>query len=294
MEGRKVYDNSGQLMEHFDFIPQEVKNQFPRGFPHSLANVLRLRRPLVIVDEAHNARSPLSMEVLDRFQPRAIVEFTATPETEDNPSNVLHSVSAQQLKAENMIKPPIVLEAPTGFKEVMASAIAMRGELEKEAEQERKATGEYIRPILLLQAEPHDKDRPDALTVEVLEKALREEHFIPDEQIAVATGSERGLEGVDLNKEDCPIRYVITQSAHKEGLGLSVRLRALLGGESELRNGGGTNSRTHPANAESRTEATETAEPRLCVCALAAFLRGGGDTARPVGEERGLREARGA
>ena len=87
-------------MTHFDHIPREVKEQFPRGFPHSLANVLRLRRPFVVVDEAHNARSPLSMEVLERFQPRAILELTATPETDENPSNVLHSVSAAELKAE--------------------------------------------------------------------------------------------------------------------------------------------------------------------------------------------------
>jgi hypothetical protein len=31
-----------------------------------------------------------------------------------------------------MIKLPIVLEALTGFKEIMASAIAMRGELDRE------------------------------------------------------------------------------------------------------------------------------------------------------------------
>jgi type III restriction enzyme len=218
-EGRKVYENSGQLMTHFDHIPREVKEQFPRGFPHSLANVLRLRRPFVVVDEAHNVRTDTSMETLERFQPRAVLELTATPEADpnNNPSNVLHSVSAAQLKVENMIKLPIVLEALTGFKEVLASAIAMRGELEKEADAERKTTGEYIRPILLLQAEPHDKDRPDALTVEVVEQALREEHYIPEAQIAVATGTERGLDGVDLNREDCPIKYVITQSALKEG-----------------------------------------------------------------------------
>lgn len=216
-EIRKVYGNSGQLMGHFDHIPLEVKNLFPEGFPHSLANVLRLRRPLVIVDEAQNARSPLSMQVLERFQPRAIIELTATPEAKKNPSNVLVSVSAAELKAENMVKLPIVLSAETGFKEILTSAIAMRGELETEAAAEKKSTGEYIRPILLFQAEPHDQGRPDALTVEVLEKALREEHNIPENQIAVATGTERGLDGVDLNSDSCPIRYVITQSALKEG-----------------------------------------------------------------------------
>ena len=216
-EGRKVYSNNGQLMDHFAGISRETKARFPQGFPHSLANVLRLRRPFVVVDEAHNARSPLSMTVLERFQPRAILELTATPETDDNPSNVLHSVSAAELKAENMIKLPIVLEALSGSSEVMASAIAMRGELEKEAEAERVATGEVIRPILLLQAEPHDQDRPDALTVEVVEKALLEEHHIPKTQIAVATGDRRELTDVDLKAESCPVRYVITQSALKEG-----------------------------------------------------------------------------
>ena len=216
-EIRKVYGNSGMLMSHFDFIPLEIKNSFPEGFPHSLANVLRLHRPLVIVDEAQNARSPLSMQVLERFQPRAIIELTATPEAKKNPSNVLSSVSAAELKAESMVKLPIILSAETGFKEIMTAAIAMRGELEVHANAERKETGEYIRPILLFQAEPRDKNRPDALTVEVLEKSLREEHNIPENQIAVATGTERGLEGVNLNSEDCLIRYVITQSALKEG-----------------------------------------------------------------------------
>ncbi|MDP1587565.1 MAG: DEAD/DEAH box helicase family protein [Prosthecobacter sp.] len=218
-DGRKVYGNNGQLMAHFDHIPLEVKNQFPSGFPHSLANVLRMHRPLVVVDEAQNARSELSMQVLERFQPHAIVELTATPilDARENPSNVLHSVSAMQLKAEKMIKLPVVLAAESGFKEVMAAAIAMRGDLEREAELERKDTGEYIRPILLLQAEPHHQDRPDALTVEVLEKALREDHHIPEAQIAVHTGDEKGLKDVDLNAESCVIRYVVTQTALKEG-----------------------------------------------------------------------------
>ncbi len=219
-DGRKVYGNNGAMMAHFSHIPLEVKNQFPEGFPHSLANVLRMHRPLVVVDEAHGARSELSLQTLERFQPRAILELTATPITDEKkypPSNVLHSVSAMQLKAEKMIKLPVVLAAEPGFVEVIAAAIAMRGDLEMEAALERKETGEYIRPILLLQAEPHHKDRPDALTVEVLEKTLREEHHIPAEQIVVHTGDDKGLNGVDLNAESCATRYVITQSALKEG-----------------------------------------------------------------------------
>jgi len=219
-DGRKVYGNNGSLMSHFDGIPLEVKNAFPEGFPHSLANVLRLHRPLVVVDEAHGARSNLSLETLERFQPRAILELTATPISKEKdypPSNVLHSVSAAQLKAEEMIKLPVVLVPEPGFQELLTAAIAQRGSLEAEAKLEEEETGEYIRPILLLQAEPRYKDQPDGLTVEVLEKALRVDHLIPAEQIVVHTGDEKGLAGIDLNARDCAIRYVVTQSALKEG-----------------------------------------------------------------------------
>ena len=53
--------------------------------------------------------------------------------------------------------------------------------------------------------------------MEVIEKALREEHHIPEAQIAVHTGDEKGLKDVDLNAESCVIRYVVTQTALKEG-----------------------------------------------------------------------------
>lgn len=219
-DGRRVYGNSGGLMAHFEHIPLEVKNSFPSGFPHSLANVLRMHRPLLIVDESQNARSNLSLETLERFQPRAIVELTATPIVDHNeypPSNVLHSVSAMELKAEKMIKLPVELTAEPGLKELMAAAIAQRESLEAEAALERVETGEYIRPILLLQAQPHNQAQPDAPTVEKLVEALREDHYIPASQIAVHTGNEKGLKDVDLNAEGCPIRFVVTQTALKEG-----------------------------------------------------------------------------
>jgi type III restriction enzyme len=83
-EGRKVYDPAGALMSHFSAIPEELKIglEHTNGEPKkSLANVLYMRRPIVIVDEAHNARTPLSFETLARFHPACIIEFTATPRT---------------------------------------------------------------------------------------------------------------------------------------------------------------------------------------------------------------------
>jgi len=60
--------------------------------------------------------------------------------------------------------------------------------IELEMEAEKTATGEVTRPILLLQAEPHDQDRPDALTVE---QSLIEEHHIPKTQIAAAIATKQ-------------------------------------------------------------------------------------------------------
>jgi len=51
----------------------------------SLANVLRLWKPVIIMDEAHKARTKPSFETLERFAPSCIIEFTATPETEHGP-----------------------------------------------------------------------------------------------------------------------------------------------------------------------------------------------------------------
>jgi type III restriction enzyme len=219
-DGRKVYEGAGALQHHFQNLPTEIFNKLDRDetglVPYSLANVMRIRRPLVIVDEAHNARTELSFDTLARFQPSAIIEFTATPDSSKNPSNVLHSVSAAELKAENMIKLPIRLETHTDWQALLSDAIAQRVDLEKKADFERRRSGDYMRPIMLIQAQPHRHGR-DTLTVEVIEKTLIEDHHISENQIARATGEDKGLENVDLSDDKCEIRYVITVQALREG-----------------------------------------------------------------------------
>jgi len=219
-EGRKVYEQSGALMDHFNGIDPVLLSsldQYEDGKPiQSLANLLRLHRPIVVVDEAHNARTALSFETLARFKPSCIIEFTATPDTKDNPSNVLCSVSAAELKADQMIKIPIRLETRPNWKELLSDAIALRKNLEAVSIKERQATGEYIRPIMLIQAQPKNQNQ-ETLTVEVVEKCLLEDFFIPEEQIRRATGTDKGLEGVDLNDTSCPVRFIITVQALREG-----------------------------------------------------------------------------
>ena len=228
----KVYESNGNLMSHFENLPAELlailEKREDGTFERSLANVFRLRRPYVIIDEAHNSRQPLAFETLKRLNPSAILELTATPNTkretveyegekiENPPSNVLVSISAYQLKAEEMVKLPIYLRNREPWDELLGDAIAMLNELRDEAEKQRAETGEYLRPVMLLQAQPEYQNRA-SIHVEQVKQCLVEQFKIPTEEIAIATGDVRGLDGVDVLSPFCRLRFIITVQALKEG-----------------------------------------------------------------------------
>ena len=218
--GRRVYRDSGSLMDHFSGIDISTFSGLDKNeagnIIRSLANVLYIRRPIVIVDEAHNARTDLSFDTLKRFNPSCIIEFSATPAREKNPSNILYTVSAAELKAEGMIKLPIRLETRTEWKELLSDAIACRRKLEVIARKEQQQTGEYIRPIMLLQAQPH-RQNEETISVETVKETLISDFNIPENQIAIATGDKKEIENIDLSKNDCSINFIITMQALREG-----------------------------------------------------------------------------
>lgn len=228
-EGLKVYESNGALMHHFEGLRSEQRAELlsdgegaSQTTPYSFANVLRLRRPFVIVDEAHNSRTELSFDTLARFRPSGIMELTATPDTVRTPSNVLHSVSAAELKGEEMIKLPIVLETEPNWQQCLADAIARRNELQTLADQDRRKGSSYLRPVILIQGEPR-RAGVETLDVDKVRQELITNHNIPPEEIIVATGEERGLEEIDaqyakgIADENCPVKFVITQKALAEG-----------------------------------------------------------------------------
>jgi len=225
-EGLKVYESNGALMQHFDNLTLAQRENLLQDeagtTPYSLANVLRLRRPFIVVDEAHNNRTPLSFDTLAKFNPSGIMELTATPDTTVTPSNVLHSVSAAELKGEEMIKLPIVLETEPNWQQCLADAIARRDELQALADLGRRKGASYLRPVILIQGEPR-KAGVETRDVDKVREELITNHNIPPEEIVVATGEEKGLEEIDakyakgIADEACPIKYVITQKALAEG-----------------------------------------------------------------------------
>lgn len=213
-EGRKVYAHHEDLESHFSAIPPntpglERSEDGPNKglIKFSFANLMHLHRPLMIIDEAHNAMTGLTRDLQARVNPCAIVEFTATPQLN---SNILHNVTAQELKREEMIKLPIVLAEHASWQSAVSGAIASRAAL---AEKALLDTSEYIRPIVLFQAQPRDEE----VTVEVLKKHLIETEKIDDEKIAVATGDQRDLDSINLFDPKTKIEYIITVEALKEG-----------------------------------------------------------------------------
>ncbi len=210
-DGRKVYEHHEDLEAHFagsvSDLPYLEQNAAGKAIA-SFANLLKLHGPLVITDEAHNANTPLSYEVYQRLGAKVVVELTATPEA--SKSNVLVSVSAFELKVANMIKFPVVLKEHVGqWEAAVGSAVARRNELSKTALGEP----DYIRPILLIQAE----NAKGTATVEEVKRHLIDNEKVPEKAIAIATGDQREIDGVDLFAKDCPIEVIITKQALKEG-----------------------------------------------------------------------------
>lgn len=209
-EGRKVYAHNENLEPHFAKVTGSVTGletiNDSDKIRFSFRNLLALHRPLVLMDEAHNATSDLSNEVYRRINPACIIEYTATPE--DN-SNILCHVSASELKAEEMIKLPIVLGERGNWQEAVRDAVLTRQRLADIA----KSDSQYIRPIVLFQAENKDK----TVTVDVLTKHLVDNEKIDRDRIAIVTGDQKELDGINLFDPACKIDFVITIQALKEG-----------------------------------------------------------------------------
>jgi type III restriction enzyme len=227
---RRIYRDNGYLQHAFENLPLWAKNELSRDenglVSLSLANAIRLRRPIVIMDEAHNARTSVSFESLARFGPYFVLELTATPEQKHDPlnptdpryaSNVLHAVGALELKKEGMIKLPVDLENRTDWMEVLAATVQRRKELETVADHAHEDIGlPFLRPIALIQAQPHSKTK-ETHTVDKVKAFLIERQDVPEEEIRICTGTIDEIGDTDLMADACRINYIITVDKLREG-----------------------------------------------------------------------------
>jgi type III restriction enzyme len=209
-ENRKAFQENGYLASFLN-DDSEVVEPLEGTDPSALINVMRTLKPVVVVDESHNAESTLSVDMLRNLNPGFIFDLTATPR--DN-SNIISYVDALRLKKQNMVKLPVIVANQRSQEDVIMAALNMRCQLEEFAKKAEEKGGGYIRPIVLFQAEPKNKD--DTTTFEKVREILLDLN-IPPEHIAIKTANINELKNVDLMSRDCPVRYIITVNALKEG-----------------------------------------------------------------------------
>lgn len=207
-EGRKVYQENGNLQQFAKFIT--TPETLIEGIDDtSLIQVLNQLSPVVVVDESHHTTGDLSVEMLKNLNPCFILDLTATPRKN---SNIISYVDAAQLKAENMVKLPVIVYNRPSQEEVIADAIDLRNRLDELAE--RNTDECYIRPIVLFQAQPRNAENKE--TFDKLKERLVE-NGIPAEEIAIKTAEINEIKDKDLMSSDCKIKYIITVNALKEG-----------------------------------------------------------------------------
>lgn len=210
-DDRKVFQENGAL-ESFRNTIIDSDIVLPETDETALINVIRSLNPIVVVDESHNAESDLSVEMLNNLNPSLVLDLTATPKEN---SNIISFVNALALKKENMVKLPVVVYNHHKKEEVITSALHLQRRLEIIAKEEEKATGKYIRPIILFQAQSNIKGKGNTTFQKIKEQLIKIK--IPEEQIKIKTSGIDELKGIDLMSKDCPVRYIITVNALKEG-----------------------------------------------------------------------------
>ena len=240
-------DSGGSITEHFppetDYpAHQKLKADFknldmlvddPARGQHlvktSIANLVRICRPIVILDEGHKAASPLARQTIEDFNASLVVELSATPRTAkiDNRElrpNILSRVSGRELLDEEMIKLPlnIASSGQKNWKDVITQARDRRELLARKADMHAQTAGpaRQIRPMVLVQVERTGKDQREAGFVHAddVKQYLIQTLGVPDPAVKIKSADLDELSDVDnLMDPLCPVQWIITKAALQEG-----------------------------------------------------------------------------
>ena len=182
---------------------------------HSLGNVMKLIRPIVIIDEGHRATSEAALKTINNFHPRFILELSATPK---KTSNILVDIKGMALKNEEMIKLPIHVSSHTeeDWKQTLNYAHQRLDKLHDDAARLQQEDGRYIRPIMVIKAEPkaHQSNYDH---VQEIKEYLIENLAVAAQHIRIKLSEKNEIKNEDLLDKLCPVRYIITKEALKEG-----------------------------------------------------------------------------
>lgn len=196
----------------------EAGEVFNRQIKTSLGNTLKVLQPLVVIDEGHRAYGENARNTIRNFNPSFILELSATP---PEGSNELVKITGRELHEEEMIKLDIHLSNKTSpdWKDTLLASFEKQNQLEKLAKEYEQNTGEYIRPICLIQVERTGKDQRDTgfIHAEDAKEYLIKQCNVPENHIAIKSSEKDDIEGLDLFAKTCAIRYIITKQALQEG-----------------------------------------------------------------------------
>lgn len=193
---------------------------------HSLFNIFKMLRPVVVLDEAHKAYGAAKRDSnedfvrsVNRLDPSLVIELSATPNA--GISNLLVDITGVELKNEEMIKLPVQVTSflNIDWRHTLSQA---RDQLEKlcnEAISLQMSEGRYIRPIAVVRVERTGRDQRDGerIHAEDVREYLTTNLGIPTQQVAVKSADINELSKIDLMSEFSPVRWIITKAALMEG-----------------------------------------------------------------------------
>ncbi len=234
----RMFRDSGRYPSFFPdsddiFGNERLLNEYPdlerlsaeEPVKHSLFNVFKMLRPVVVLDEAHKAygrRQEANEEFarsISRLDPRLVVELSATPNR--GVSNLLVDIGGVELKAEEMIKLPVQVEAfrNATWQYTLQETHEELERLAAEAASLYASEGRYVRPIAVVRVERTGKDQRDGEHVhaEDVRDYLMQNLGVPADAVAVKSSERDELAGKDLLSEYCPVRWVVTKAALMEG-----------------------------------------------------------------------------
>ncbi|HWE97437.1 MAG TPA: DEAD/DEAH box helicase family protein [Tepidisphaeraceae bacterium] len=195
----------------------------------SVGNLVKICRPVVILDEGHKATSTRARQTIEEFNASLVVELSATPKTakaegvEFRP-NIICRVTGKELLDEEMIKLPlnIATSGQKDWKDVMTQARDRRELLAKKADKyaERMGPARLIRPMVLVQVERTGRDQREAgfIHSEDVKEYLTQTLGVPETAVKIKTAELDELSDVDnLMDPLCPVQWIITKAALQEG-----------------------------------------------------------------------------
>ena len=193
---------------------------------HSLFNIFKMLRPVVILDEAHKAYGRANdarefVQSVNRLDPSMVIELSATPNR--NISNLLVDISGEELHKEQMIKLPVQVKSTardvTEWQYTLSQAHEELQRVDAEAKDLLANEGRYIRPIAVVRVERTGKDQRglDRIHAEDVREYLTTNLEVPADAVRVKSSENDELGREPLLSEYSPVRWIITKSALMEG-----------------------------------------------------------------------------